>query len=78
MVPGAEDDTLDVTLKDDGPVTIGRPVHRKSVLKEQTMQIDMVQFLIQAVALIGWVLLAAAVYSIGEKALGGPAPSGGE
>jgi hypothetical protein len=47
-------------------------------LKEQTMQIDFVQFLTQAATLFAWVLLAAAVYSVVEKALGGPAPSGGE
>ncbi len=42
------------------------------------MQIDVVQFLIQAAALVGWILLGAAVYALVENALGGPAPSGGE
>ena len=42
------------------------------------LQINWLQFLTQALALIGWVLLAAAVYSVGEKALGGPAQRGGE
>jgi hypothetical protein len=42
------------------------------------LQIDFAQFAIQAACLVGWILLAAGVYSVVEKALGGPAPSGGE
>ena len=42
------------------------------------MQIDFMQFLTQAVGLVAWVCVAAAVYSVIEKALGGPAPHGGQ
>ena len=42
------------------------------------MQIDFMQFLTQAAGLIAWVLLAAAIYAGVEKALGGPAPHGGQ
>ena len=42
------------------------------------MQIDFVQFLTQAAGLVAWVFLAAGIYAGVEKALGGPAPSGGQ
>ena len=42
------------------------------------MQIDFVQFLTQAAGLVAWVFLAAGVYAVMEKFLGGPAPHGGE
>jgi hypothetical protein len=42
------------------------------------MYIDLMQFLTQAVGLVAWVFLAAGVYAAIEKALGGPAQSGGE
>jgi len=37
------------------------------------LQIDPLQFLIQVAGLFAWICLAALVYSIVEKALGGPA-----
>ena len=42
------------------------------------MQIDFWLFLTQAAGLVAWVFIAAAAYAVIEKALGGPAPSGGE
>jgi hypothetical protein len=42
------------------------------------MQIDFVQFLTQAAGLVAWVCAAAALYAAVEKALGGPAPTGGQ
>jgi len=39
------------------------------------LQIDLIQFLTQAAGLIAWVCVAAAVYAVIEKTLGGPAPS---
>jgi len=54
-----------------------QPVTFKT-LREQKMYIDLMQFLTQAVGLVAWVFLAAGVYAAIEKALGGPAQSGGE
>jgi hypothetical protein len=42
------------------------------------MQIDFIQFLTQAAGLVAWVFVAAIVYAVIEKALGGPAPSDGQ
>jgi hypothetical protein len=37
------------------------------------LQIDLLQFLIQVIGLGAWICLAAAVYAMVEKFLGGPA-----
>ena len=40
--------------------------------------VDFWQFAVQSVALVAWIFVVAGAYFVVEKALGGPAPSGGE
>jgi hypothetical protein len=69
MVPGDEDDPLDRVRH---PLRLALLAARNRKEKPDMLQIDPIVFLMQVAGLFAWIGLAALVYSVIEKALGGP------